>query len=144
MDESQVLHIKTKLGEYVVLKNLLYTKDDEWIKVEGEVLTLGITDYAQKKLKYIVNVELPEVGKKISPGDVVASLESVKAVAEVYTPVSGEIIKTNEELTDKPDLINKDPYGKGWLVKIRASSIDKSRVLNSEEYANKLLTEESA
>lgn len=144
MGESQVLHIKTKLGEYVVLKDLLYTKDDEWIKVEGEVLTLGITDYAQKKLKYIVSVELPEVGRKVSPGDAVASLESVKAVAEVYTPVSGEVIEINEELVDKPDLINKDPYGKGWLVKMRVPSIDESRVLKPDEYVNKILTEETA
>ncbi|MEM0014724.1 MAG: glycine cleavage system protein GcvH [Zestosphaera sp.] len=144
MDESPVFHIKTKLGEYLIPKNLLYTKDDEWIKVEGEVLTLGITDYAQKKLKYIVSVELPEVGRRVSSGDAVASLESVKAVAEVYTPTSGEVIEVNEELVDKPDLINKDPYGKGWLIKIRAPGLDRSKVLSAEDYAGKILKEESS
>ncbi|MEM4486640.1 MAG: glycine cleavage system protein GcvH [Zestosphaera sp.] len=144
MDESPVFHIKTKLGEYLIPKNLLYTKDDEWIKVEGEVLTLGITDYAQKKLKYIVSVELPEVGRRVSSGDAVASLESVKAVAEVYTPTSGEVIEVNEGLVDKPDLINKDPYGKGWLIKIRAPGLDRSKVLSAEDYAGKILKEESS
>ncbi|MEM3948495.1 MAG: glycine cleavage system protein GcvH, partial [Zestosphaera sp.] len=103
-----------------------------------------ITDYAQKKLKYIVSVELPEVGRRVSSGDAVASLESVKAVAEVYTPTSGEVIEVNEELVDKPDLINKDPYGKGWLIKIRAPGLDRSKVLSAEDYAGKILKEESS
>ncbi|MEM2021520.1 MAG: glycine cleavage system protein GcvH [Zestosphaera sp.] len=143
MGEPSELLIKTKLGEYVVRKDLLYTEKDEWLKVEGEVAVVGITDYAQKKLKYVVNVELPEVGRKVTMGDAVASLESVKAVAEVYTPVSGEVIEANEELIDKPDLLNTDPYGRGWVVKIRASHVDRGKLLSPEEYSSKILRAET-
>ncbi len=140
MSEQQII-VRTKLGEYIVRKDLLYTPKDEWVRIEGDVVTLGITDYAQKKLKYIVNVELPEVGKKVSVDDTVATLESVKAVAEVYTPVEGNVIEVNEELTEKPDLINTDPYGRGWIVKLRASGIDKGKLLSPEDYADKISKE---
>ncbi len=140
MSEQQII-VRTKLGEYLVRKDLLYTPKDEWVRIEGDVVTLGITDYAQKKLKYIVNVELPEVGKKVSVDDAVATLESVKAVAEVYTPVEGDVIEVNEELTEKPDLINTDPYGRGWIVKLRASEIDKGKLLSPEDYADKISKE---
>lgn len=140
MSEQQIV-VKTKLGEYLVSKNLLYTAKDEWVRVEGDTVTLGITDYAQKKLKYIVNVELPEVGREVSVDDVVATLESVKAVAEVYAPVDGEIVEVNEELTEKPDLINKDPYGRGWIVKLKPQRIDESKLLSPEDYANKISRE---
>jgi glycine cleavage system H protein len=140
MGEQQII-VRTKLGEYLVRKDLLYTAKDEWVRIEGDVVTLGITDYAQKKLKYIVNVELPEVGKKVGVDDAVATLESVKAVAEVYTPVEGDVIEVNEELTEKPDLINTDPYGRGWIVKLRVSGIDKSKLLSPEDYADKISKE---
>jgi glycine cleavage system H protein len=140
MGEQQII-VKTKLGEYLVRKDLLYTAKDEWVRIEGDVVTLGITDYAQKKLKYIVNVELPEVGKKVGVDDAVATLESVKAVAEVYTPVEGDVIEVNEELTEKPDLINTDPYGRGWIVKLRVSGIDKNKLLSPEDYADKISKE---
>lgn len=140
MSEQQIV-VKTKLGEYLVRKNLLYTTKDEWVRVEGDTVTLGITDYAQKKLKYIVNVELPEVGKKVNADEAVATLESVKAVAEVYTPVEGEVIEVNEELTEKPDLINTDPYGRGWIVKLKSSKVDESKLLSPEDYVDKISKE---
>lgn len=140
MSEQQIV-VKTKLGEYLVRKNLLYTAKDEWVRVEGDTVTLGITDYAQKKLKYIVNVELPEVGKKVNADEAVATLESVKAVAEVYTPVEGEVIEVNEELTEKPDLINTDPYGRGWIVKLKSSKVDESKLLSPEDYVDKISKE---
>lgn len=140
MSEEQIV-VKTKLGEYLVRKDLLYTTKDEWVRVEEGVVTLGVTDYAQKKLKYIVNVELPEIGKKVGADDVVATLESVKAVAEVYSPIEGEVIEVNEELTEKPDLINTDPYGKGWIVKLKPSDIDRSKLLSPEDYADKISKE---
>lgn len=140
MSEQQII-VKTKLGEYIVRKDLLYTVKDEWVRIEGDTATLGITDYAQKKLKYIVNVELPEVGRKVSVDEAIATLESVKAVAEVYTPVEGEVTEVNEELTEKPDLINTEPYGRGWIVKLKFSKLDESKLLSPEDYAVKISKE---
>ncbi|MEM4032311.1 MAG: glycine cleavage system protein GcvH [Zestosphaera sp.] len=141
MSEQQIV-VKTRLGEYLVRKNLLYTAKDEWVRDEGDTVTLGITDYAQKKLKYIVNVELPEVGRRVNADEAVATLESVKAVAEVYTPIEGEVIEVNEELTEKPDLINTDPYGRGWIIKLKSSRVDESKLLSPEDYADKISKEE--
>ncbi len=135
------LVVKTKLGEYVVRIDLMYTKTDEWVRKEDNIIVIGITDYAQKKLKHIVNVELPEKGREVKAGDVVATLESVKTVADVYTPVSGVVEEVNEKLLDSPDLINNDPYGEGWIVKIRATEEPKE-LLTPEEYAKKIEKEE--
>ncbi len=135
--------VKTKLGEYLVKDGLLYTKTDEWIKVEGDALVMGITDYAQKKLKYIVNVELPEQGTKVRKGESIVTLESVKSVADVYSPADAEVIEVNEELLDSPDLINKDPYGEGWILKLRtAEQLDSSTFLTPSDYADKIRKEE--
>jgi glycine cleavage system H protein len=136
--------VKTKLGEYLVKSDRLYTKTDEWLLLEDSTITVGITDYAQKKLKYIVNVELPEAGQKVKKGEPAATLESVKSVADVYAPVDGEIAEAHEDLIDSPDIINKDPYGGGWIFKIKASgSIDKSEFLTPEQYAEKIKKEET-
>ncbi|PUA32766.1 MAG: glycine cleavage system protein H [Zestosphaera tikiterensis] len=135
--------IKTKVGEYVIRKDLMYTDKDEWVKTEGETLTIGITDYAQKKLRYIVSVELAEPGKKIRVGEPIATLESVKAIADVYAPATGEVVEVNEELKDRPELINSDPYGKGWVAKIKVTG-ERSTLLTPEEYAQKILKEESS
>ena len=136
--------VKTKLGEYIVKEGLYYTKSDEWVKIEGDTATLGITDYAQKKLRYVVSVELPELGTKINEGDSVATLESVKSVEDIYSPISGEVAEVNEALIDTPDLINKDPYGDGWVVKIRVEETpDTSKLLTPEAYAEKIRSEES-
>ena len=104
--------------EYEVPEGYLYTRDHEWIKVEGNVITIGVTDYGQKKLREVVYVELPTVGQKVEEGEAIATLESVKASAEVYTPASGKVIEVNSRLVDSPELVNDDPYGEGWIAKI--------------------------
>src|SRR5271165_6602945 len=98
-----------------------YTKAHEWIKVDGSVGTVGITDYAQQELGDVVFAELPKVGVRMKAGESFGTVESVKAVSEIYTPVSGEIAEINSELMDAPETINKDPHGAAWLVKIRLS-----------------------
>ena len=98
-----------------------YTKDHEWIKVEGSVGTIGITDYAQNELGDVVFAELPKVGAAMKAGESFGTIESVKAVSEIYTPVSGEIAEINSKLVEAPETINKDPHGSAWLVKIRLS-----------------------
>jgi glycine cleavage system H protein len=103
---------------------LHYAKSDEWLKLDGDVATLGISDYAQDQLNDVVYVDLPEVGTKFSAGDSFGEVESVKAVSDVYTPVAGEVIEVNSKLEDTPELINSDPYGEGWIVKLKLDSTD--------------------
>ena len=103
--------------------NLLYAQSHEWLK-DGETITIGISDYAQDQLGDIVFVELPEVGTSLTKGDELGTVESVKAVSELYTPVSGEVIEINEALEDNPGLINESPYDQGWMVKIKANNSD--------------------
>jgi len=126
--------------KYIVLKDRMYTETDEWVKFESEkLITVGITDYAQKKLRDIVGVELPQVGRNVVKGEVVATVESVKAVAEVYSPFSGVIVSINDELRERPELINKDPYGLGWLFKMEIFDItEKDKLLSPEKYAEKI------
>lgn len=113
----------------------LYSKEHEWIRVEEDICVLGITDFAQKELGEVVFVELPEVGQVFDAGDEIGTIESVKAVAEVYTPVAGEIVEVNESLADDPELLNEDPHADGWLVKIRFSSAaDLKSLMNAEQY----------
>jgi len=101
--------------------DLKYTKEHEWVRLEGEVATLGISDHAQEALGDIVFVELPEVGRQIAPGEAFAVVESVKAVSDVYAPVGGEIIEVNEALEAEPEKVNTDPYGSGWIAKVKTS-----------------------
>ena len=132
-----------KVKDYIVLTDRLYTETDEWIKVTDDIAVIGITDYAQKKLKDIVGIELPEVGKKVKKGEAIGVIESIKATADVYAPISGEVVEVNEKLLDSPELINNDPYGDGWIVKIKIedkSELDK--LLKPQEYANKIEKEE--
>jgi len=98
---------------------LKYHEEHEWVRVEGEEGVIGISDYAQDQLSDVVYVELPEVGDTFDRGEVLAVVESVKAASDVYMPVGGEVLEINEELEDSPELINKDPYGEAWLVRIR-------------------------
>ena len=100
----------------------LYSKEHEWVKVEDDVCVVGITHYAQEELGEVVFVEMPDVGQSFEVNDEIGTIESVKAVAEVFTPVGGEIVESNESLNETPELVNEDPHGKGWLVKIRLSS----------------------
>ncbi|MEB3760151.1 MAG: glycine cleavage system protein GcvH [Desulfurococcales archaeon] len=135
---------EVKVGSLTVVidDELLYTESDEWISVDGDTATVGITDYAQKKLKDIVGVELPEPGDHVSRGDSVAVVESIKAAADVYAPLTGEITEVNEELYDAPELINQDPYGKGWLFKIKMEKKGElDNLLNHEEYVEKIKKE---
>jgi len=112
-----------------------YAKSHEYVHLDGDIGTIGITEYAQKELGDVVFVELPQVGAELELGDELGSIESVKAVSELFSPVSGEVIEVNELLADKPELINTDPYGDGWMIKIRCKSVDETDVLmNAEEY----------
>jgi glycine cleavage system H protein len=113
----------------------LYSRDHEWVRVEGDTCVLGITQYAQEELGEIVFVELPEVGDSFSATDEVGTIESVKAVAEVYTPVAGEVAEVNSALEDEPELVNDDPHGDGWLIKLKVSDKgDLSELMNAEQY----------
>lgn len=107
----------------LVPENLRYTKDDEWIKLEGDEATVGVTDYAQDSLSDIVYLELPDVGDSFSAGETFGVVESVKAAADLLMPISGEIVAINEDLIDSPELVNEDPYGKAWMVKVKLSDL---------------------
>jgi len=102
--------------------NLRYTKEHEWVNTEGGVATIGITDYAQSELGDVVFVELPKVGTKLETGKSFGNVESVKAVSEIYAPAAGEVTSANAELANKPELLNSDPHGAGWLVKVKLAS----------------------
>ncbi len=123
-------------------ENLKYTREHEWVRVEGDFGYIGITDYAQSELSDIVYLELPQAGSNLTKGDVITTLEAVKTVADVYSPVSGEIVEVNEKLASEPGLINQDPYGEGWIVKIKLSNPDElDELLSAEEY-KKVIEEE--
>ena len=118
------------------MSDLMYTDDHEWIRLEGEVATVGVSNYAQEQLGDVVYVDLPDVGKSISKGSEAAVVESVKAASEVYAPVSGEIVEVNETLGDDPAQINRDAEGSGWFVKIRVSDPGElDGLMNADEYA---------
>ncbi|HLE83950.1 MAG TPA: glycine cleavage system protein GcvH [Thermoanaerobaculia bacterium] len=113
----------------------LYSRDHEWVHVEGDLCTLGITEYAQEELGEIVFVELPDVGQSFNVTDEVGTIESVKAVAEVYTPVSGDVAEVNSALEEEPELVNDDPHGDGWLIKLRiAAKTDLDELMSAEQY----------
>jgi glycine cleavage system H protein len=119
-----------------VLEGLYYSKSDEWIKVENDVGTIGITDYAQDQLGDIVYVEEIKKGKRLNKGDVITTVESVKAVSEVYSPISGEVIEVNQTILDEPSQINKDPFGEGWFAKIKISKPDETKeLMNASDYS---------
>ncbi len=112
-----------ELEELKLPEDVSYTKEHEWAKIEGDVVVIGITDYAQDQLGDIVFVEMPEEGDSFSSGEEFGTLESVKAVSELYIPVSGEIVAVNEELEDTPELLNQDPYG-GWIIKVKPDNME--------------------
>jgi len=103
----------------IVPDNLKYTKDHEWLKVDGDTALVGVSDYAQHELGDIVYIEVETVGETLSKGEAFGTIEAVKTVSDMYMPVGGEVLEFNEELTSKPEMVNKDPYEAGWIVKIR-------------------------
>ena len=116
-------------------ENLRYTKEHEWVRVEGGLGTIGITFHAQKELGDIVYVDLPKLGSMVQQGKTIGSVESVKAVSDIYTPVSGEVVEVNAALAESPEILNKDPYGEGWLVKIKLSDPgEPAKLLTAAEY----------
>jgi glycine cleavage system H protein len=113
----------------------LYSKEHEWVRVEEDICVLGITEFAQQELGEVVFVELPEVGQVFDTNDEIGTIESVKAVAEVFTPVAGEIVEVNDAVVDDPELLNEDPHAEGWLVKLRFSSAsDLKSLMKHDEY----------
>lgn len=118
-----------------VEEHLLYTKEHEWVNIDGDEATIGISDYAQESLGDITFVELPAVEDDVEQFGELASVESVKAASDIFSPMSGQILEVNEDLVDNPGLINKSPYEKGWLVKISISDIEeKNNLMTAEEY----------
>jgi glycine cleavage system H protein len=112
-----------------------YARSHEYVHVEGDIGTIGITDYAQKELGDVVFVELPQVGSQLEMGDELGSIESVKAVSELFSPVGGEVVEVNEALADKPELVNTDPWGDGWMIRIRlADPTEVDELMSAEEY----------
>ena len=118
---------------------LEYTKTHEWVKRDGDVATVGITDHAQDELGDVVFIELPEEGATFEAGDSFGTIESVKAVSDLYAPVGGEVVEVNETLNDSPERVNEDPYGGGWMIRLRISN--EGELLSADEY-EKLLEEE--
>jgi glycine cleavage system H protein len=125
--------------ETEVKEGLWYTDEHEWARVEGDIAVIGITDHAQRELKDIVFVELPAVGDKLAFRKDFGYVESVKAVNALLSPVSGEVVEVNSRLEESPDLVNKDPYGEGWMVKVRMSNKDELKKLLDAEGYSKLL-----
>jgi glycine cleavage system H protein len=115
--------------------DLLYTQEHEYVKGDGDVVTIGITDYAQGELGDVVYVELPQVGATFGEHDVFGTIEAVKAVSELFAPVAGEVIEINERLDKEPSLVNSDPYGDGWMIKVRLSDPSaRDRLMNADAY----------
>ncbi|MGY8645578.1 MAG: glycine cleavage system protein GcvH [Candidatus Poseidoniales archaeon] len=118
-----------------VPEGLIYTKEHEWIRLEGNEITVGITDYAQNALTDVVWVELPEVGATVDSMESFASVESVKSVSEIYAPIAGEVVEVNEDLEDAPETINTDPYGDGWICKMNVENLsDLDSLLDATAY----------
>ena len=117
-------------------EGLKYSKEHEWVLVEGQSATIGITEYAQEELGDIVFVELPEIGEKVVKDDPFGAVESVKAVSDVYAPVSGSVLEINDVLPDNPETINDDPYGDGWMIRVELSDLDDLKdLMDADEYA---------
>jgi glycine cleavage system H protein len=119
---------------------LEYTRTHEWVRREGDVATVGITDHAQEELGDVVFIELPEEGASFDAGDSFGTIESVKAVSDLYAPVGGEVVEVNETLNDSPERVNEDPYGGGWMIRLRIS--DEGELLSADEYGQLLEEEE--
>jgi glycine cleavage system H protein len=124
-----------KVGEYEVLEGLYYSKDFEWVKIEGDKVRIGMTDYAQKQLREIVYAELPSSGTTIKQNEQYGTVESVKSVSDLVAPISGTVEEANAEVQSKPETLNEDPYGKGWLLIVKASNLkaELSNIMNFDQ-----------
>jgi glycine cleavage system H protein len=126
-------------------QEFLYTKEHEWIRVDEKIGTIGITDHAQKELGDIVYVELPKPGEHVAANESLGTVESVKAVSEIYSPVSGEVTAVNTKLQNNPEMLNSDPHGEAWLVQVRLSDRDEiEKLMTADEYEAYIKKEESA
>lgn len=126
-------------------EDLHYTQSHEWVRIEGDVGTIGITDYAQKELGEIVYLELPEVGHVFNADEEFGTVESVKAVSELFTPLSGEIVEINKGAISEPGIVNDDPFGDGWLIKMKLSTDEEvGKLMSAEDYASYVQQEEKA
>ena len=122
-------------------ENLRYSKDHEWVRVEGDVASIGITDYAQHSLGDVVYIDFPRAGDKLGSHEAFGSVESVKAVSEVFTPIAGEVIEVNSALNDTPESVNSDPYGAAWFIKLKMDNpLEADAMLSGEEYEEYLST----
>ena len=129
------LNLKKILNKMSIPAELKYTKDHEWVRIEGNIAVVGITDFAQGQLGDIVFVDIDSVGDELNAGDVFGSVEAVKTVSDLYLPLSGKVVEFNEELESEPELVNTDPYGKGWIIKLEiAEGSDQSELLSAEQY----------
>ena len=121
-------------------ENLLYTSEHEWIKIDGEIATIGVTDFAQSELGDIIFLEFPDLNSVFNKGDIFGTIEAVKTVSDLYMPIDGEICEINDSLNDSPEKVNEDPYKDGWMVKIKIDkNVDLDGLLNAEKY-NQLIT----
>jgi glycine cleavage system H protein len=129
-----------KVGEYEVKEGLYYTKEHDWAKIEGDLCRMGISDFAQKSLHEIVYVEPPKIGSKIKQMDSIGTIESVKAVSDLYSPITGEVLEINEKLTDQPEILNKDSYNEGWIAIIKPERLEEDikNLLDHDGYAKYL------
>lgn len=133
MTAAGSLHSKKAAIDYP--REYRYHSGHEWVHVVGGVCTVGITEFAQSELEEIVHVELPEVGRRLDAGEVIGSVESIKVVAELYTPVGGEVVEVNGQLLQRPPLLNDDPHGKGWMIRLRlASKADLDALMSARQY----------
>eukprot|EP00798_Chlamydomonas_sp_ICE-L_P032007 gene32007-5039_t len=130
----QSLQVLGSRGFFAVAEGLHYQKSHEWVKIEGDIATVGISDHAQAELGDVVYVELPEVGKTFAVGDIFGVVESVKAASDVYSPIEGEVTEVNTVLSDSPATINGEPYTTGWLMKMKVSNKDVSHLMDSAAY----------
>jgi len=118
-----------------IIEGLKYTREHEWAKIEGDIAITGITDYAQSELSDIVMVEPPKVGTQIKAGDAIGTIEAVKAVSDLFAPLSGEVVEVNEKVVKEPAIINKDPYNEGWIYKIKLNNPSEvENLLSAEQY----------
>ena len=122
--------------------DLRYSKEHEWVRAEGDIGTVGVTDYAQDQLGDIVYLDLPTVGASLGQSDKIGEIESVKAVSDLYSPVTGEVVEVNQVAVDEPELINREPYGRGWLIKMRLGNAEELDALLSAEAYDELIVRE--